>query len=40
MQTINQYHKQQAKQNKQDSIVIGVLFGFAWVLSVALIVIR
>jgi hypothetical protein len=38
MQSINDYHQQQSKRNKQDAIVIGTLFGLVWVLSALLII--
>jgi tetrahydromethanopterin S-methyltransferase subunit G len=38
MQTINQYHQQQAKQNKRDAIIIGTLFGLILGLSALLII--
>lgn len=37
MQSINEHHKQQAKRDKRDAIVIGALFGIVWLLSAALI---
>jgi hypothetical protein len=38
MQTISDYHKQQAKRDKLDSIIVSTLFGLIWILSVASIV--
>lgn len=38
MQIINQYHQDQAKQDRRDARIVGFLFGLTWVLSAALII--
>lgn len=38
MQTINEYHKQQAKREKLDAAIVSTLFGLVWFLGTVLIV--
>ena len=38
MQTISQYHKQKAKREKLDNIIVGTLFGSIMFLSALLII--
>ena len=37
MQTINEYHQDQAKQNRRDAFIVGLLSGLILALSAALI---